>query len=231
MLEVVGLSSGYGRLRVLRDINMTLNKNEVLAVIGPNGAGKTTLLKTIAGAIKPFSGIIKYEGRIINGVPTHLLVRQGIVYVPDSSGVLGRMTVYENLILGAYAARGKSRERLDFVYEVFPVLKEKQRQLASTLSGGEKQMLVLGRALMLNPRLIMLDEPSTGLSPIAVNNLYNLLENLIKSTRLSIILVEQDVGKAFKLAERVYVLEAGTVKAEGTREEMKGRLKRYYVGD
>lgn len=232
LLEVSGLNSGYGKLQVLWNISMRLEANEIVAVIGPNGAGKTTLLKTIAGIIKPFAGHVIYQNQVINGIAPHKLVRKGLVYVPDGSGVFGNLTVLENLSVGAYWHRSDLRERLERVYDFFPVLGEKSRQPAATLSGGEKQMLVLGRALMAEPKVILLDEPSTGLSPIAVQNLYAMLEKLVSSTNLSVVLVEQDVSRAFRLASRAYLLEAGKVRMEGPVNELRMSevVKKYFVG-
>ncbi|MDJ0272044.1 MAG: ABC transporter ATP-binding protein [Candidatus Caldarchaeum sp.] len=232
LLEVRKLNVAYGRLQVLWDINISLSTNNVVGIIGPNGAGKTTLLKTIAGTIKPLSGEINYMGQKINGLPAHERVKQGIVYVPDSSGVFGKMSVYDNLILGAYLKRDQLNETLKFVYELFPTLHERRNQRAGTLSGGEKQMLVIARALMVKPKVLLLDEPSTGLSPIAVKNLFTSLEKLLSTTDLSIILVEQDVGRALKISKYVYLMEGGHVRDEGPSNEFSKveKLRKFYVG-
>lgn len=232
LLEVRHLNVAYGRLQVLWDISISLGENNVVGIIGPNGAGKTTLLKTIAGTVKPLTGEINYLGEKINGLPAHERVRQGIVYVPDGSGVFGKMTVYDNLVLGAFLNRDRLDEMLKFVYELFPVLYERRNQMAQTLSGGEKQMLVIARALMAKPRVLLLDEPSTGLSPIAVKNLFTSLEKLLSTTDLSIVLVEQDVSRALKLSKYVYLLESGRIRAEGPSNEFSKmeKLRRFYVG-
>jgi branched-chain amino acid transport system ATP-binding protein len=210
LLEVSGLCAGYGRLQVLWDIDLTVKEGEVVAIIGPNGAGKTTLLKTIAGIVKPITGTIKFNGVEIKNTPVWEIIRRGLVYVPNETGVLTNLTVYENLVLGAFVKKDSSyvKDRLKFIYDVFPVLAERKTQLASTLSGGEKQMLVLARALMSNPKLLLLDEPSTGLSPIMVSKIYEIINQFV-NLKFSIVLVEQDVVGALKIADSAYLLEAG----------------------
>ena len=233
LLEVSGLCAGYGRLQVLWDINLTVREGEIVAIIGPNGAGKTTLLKTIAGIVKPIKGTIKFNGMEIKNTTLWEIIRRGLVYVPDGTGVLTNMTVYENLVLGAFVKKDSSyiKDRLNFIYDVFPVLAERKTQPASTLSGGEKQMLVLARALMSNPKLLLLDEPSTGLSPIVVSKIYEIINQLV-NLEFSIVLVEQDVMSALKVANRAYLMEAGRVRAEGESEELlqSESIRKYYLG-
>ncbi len=233
LLEVSGLCAGYGRLQVLWNIDLTVKEGEVVAIIGPNGAGKTTLLKTIAGIFKPITGTIKFNGVEVKNTPIWKIIRLGLVYVPDGTGVLTNLTVYENLVLGAFVKKDSSyiKDRLKFIYDVFPVLAERKTQPASTLSGGEKQMLVLARALMSNPKLLLLDEPSTGLSPIVVSKIYEIINQLV-NLEFSIVLVEQDVMRALKVANRAYLMEAGRVRAEGASEDLlrSESIRKYYLG-
>jgi|FaiFalFF_MnMetaG_3_1042247.scaffolds.fasta_scaffold00599_3 branched-chain amino acid transport system ATP-binding protein len=233
LLEVSGLCAGYGRLQVLWDIDLTVKEGEVVAIIGPNGAGKTTLLKTIAGIVKPITGTIKFNGVEIKNTPVWEIIRRGLVYVPNGTGVLTNLTVYENLVLGAFVKKDSSyvKDRLKFIYDVFPVLAERKTQLASTLSGGEKQMLVLARALMSNPKLLLLDEPSTGLSPIMVSKIYEIINQLV-NLKFSIVLVEQDVVGALKIADSAYLLEAGRIRVKGGSDEFlrDESIRKYYLG-
>jgi branched-chain amino acid transport system ATP-binding protein len=233
LLEVSGLCSGYGRLQVLWDIDLTVEEGEVVAIIGPNGAGKTTLLKTIAGIIKPISGTIRFNGEEIKNAQPLEIIRRGLVYVPDGSSALTNMTVYENLVLGAFVKRDRTyiKDRLKFIYDVFPILAERKNQLASTLSGGERQMLVLARALMSDPKLLLLDEPSTGLSPLVVSTIYEIISQLV-NLKVSIVLVEQDVMRALKIANRAYLMEAGRIRVKGESEELLRHetIRKYYLG-
>jgi branched-chain amino acid transport system ATP-binding protein len=233
LLEVSGLCSGYGRLQVLWDIDLTVEEGEVVAIIGPNGAGKTTLLKTIAGIIKPISGTIRFNGEEITNAKPLEIIRRGLVYVPDGSSALTNMTVYENLVLGAFVKRDRAyiKDRLKFIYDVFPILAERKNQLASTLSGGERQMLVLARALMSDPKLLLLDEPSTGLSPLVVSTIYEIISQLV-NLKVSIVLVEQDVIRALKIANRAYLMEAGRIRVKGESEELlhNETIRKYYLG-
>jgi branched-chain amino acid transport system ATP-binding protein len=233
LLEVSGLCSGYGRLQVLWDIDLTVEEGEVVAIIGPNGAGKTTLLKTIAGIIKPISGTIRFNGEEITNAKPLEIIRRGLVYVPDGSSALTNMTVYENLVLGAFVKRDRAyiKDRLKFIYDVFPILAERKNQLASTLSGGERQMLVLARALMSDPKLLLLDEPSTGLSPLVVSTIYEIISQLV-NLKVSIVLVEQDVMRALKIANRAYLMEAGRIRVKGESEELLHHetIRKYYLG-
>jgi branched-chain amino acid transport system ATP-binding protein len=233
LLEVSGLCSGYGRLQVLWDIDLTVEEGEVVAIIGPNGAGKTTLLKTIAGIIKPISGTIRFNGEEITNAQPLEIIRRGLVYVPDGSSALTNMTVYENLVLGAFVKRDRAyiKDRLKFIYDVFPILAERKNQLASTLSGGERQMLVLARALMSDPKLLLLDEPSTGLSPLVVSTIYEIISQLV-NLKVSIVLVEQDVMRALKIANRAYLMEAGRIRVKGESEELLHHetIRKYYLG-
>jgi branched-chain amino acid transport system ATP-binding protein len=233
LLMVSGLCSGYGRLQVLWDIDLTVEEGEVVAIIGPNGAGKTTLLKTIAGIIKPISGTIRFNGEEITNAKPLEIIRRGLVYVPDGSSALTNMTVYENLVLGAFVKRDRAyiKDRLKFIYDVFPILAERKNQLASTLSGGERQMLVLARALMSDPKVLLLDEPSTGLSPLVVSTIYEIISQLV-NLKVSIVLVEQDVMRALKIANRAYLMEAGRIRVKGESEELLHHetIRKYYLG-
>ena len=223
MLEVKNLNSGYGDIQILWDINLKVDKGEIVTVIGPNGAGKTTLLKTIAGLVKPFknSGGIFFKGRDIAGMEPHDVVRQGLVLVSSEIGLFPQMTVYENLLLGAYNVNAKDKrvENLKRVFELFPRLEERKNQKAGTLSGGERQMLMIAQGLMADPELLMLDEPSSGLQPSLVTRILDTLGK-IRDMGVTILLVEQNVFAALKVADRGYVIENGRIVLQGTSEEL-----------
>ncbi len=223
MLEVKNLNSGYGDIQILWDINLKVDKGEIVTVIGPNGAGKTTLLKTIAGLVKPFknSGGIFFKGRDIAGMEPHDVVKQGLVLVSSEIGLFPQMTVYENLLLGAYNVNAKDKrvENLKRVFELFPRLEERKNQKAGTLSGGERQMLMIAQGLMADPELLMLDEPSSGLQPSLVTRILDTLGK-IRDMGVTILLVEQNVFAALKVADRGYVIENGRIVLQGTSEEL-----------
>ncbi len=217
MLETVGLSSGYGDLQVLWDVNFRVGEGEIVGVFGPNGAGKTTLLRTIMGLNRPMRGRIIYEGRDISGHGVRERGLMGISYVPEGKRVFPQMTVYENLLLGGTYLGGKDalKRRLEDILSYFPRLSERLDQLAGTLSGGEMQMLTIARGLMSNPRLLMLDEPSFGVAPVYVTRIFNILQKLNQENRLTICLVEQKVVEALKICSRCYIIESGRVVLEG----------------
>ncbi|MDE3112982.1 MAG: ABC transporter ATP-binding protein [Chloroflexota bacterium] len=216
MIRVEDLEAGYGEIPVLRDINAHVDPGEVVAVIGSNGAGKTTLLKAIAGLVRPRHGRILHGETRIDGLPAHRIVRRGVAYVPAEREIFSHMTVLENLMLGAYAGRDRKEKAslLRFAYTLFPRLEERARQLAGTLSGGEQQMLAIGRGLMSKPSVLLLDEPTTGLAPMMVAEMYRQLHRL-KGEGLTILLAEQQVPMALALADRAYVLESGWIRMEG----------------
>jgi len=221
MLEVSDLEAGYGRMKVLHGLSFNVQRGELVAFVGANGAGKSTLLKTLAGSITPFKGRIVFEGEDITHLSTPEVVERGVIYVPEARLIFSPLTVEENLELGAYTIRDEAvvKEALDFVYQLFPRLKERRRQRAGTLSGGEQQMLAIGRALMSNPKLLMLDEPSLGLMPKLVDEV---LERVAKLKELgkTIILVEQNVREGLEIADRGYVLQTGRIVLQGRGEEL-----------
>lgn len=227
MLEAHKLNVFYGSMKALDNLSFKVNKGEVTALIGSNGAGKSTTLNTISGLLCPASGSIEFLGNKISGLPSHKIVRMGISQVPEGRRLFPFLTVMENLEVGAYTkeAREKIKDTLEWVFQLFPVLRERRDQLAYTLSGGEQQMLAIGRALMTKPQLLTLDEPSIGLAPMVVQRIYNTLEEL-NNQGITLLLVEQNVPLALKLSDRAYVLENGKITLEGTGEEL---LKNEYV--
>jgi len=216
MLEVDKIDTCYGKVQALWDVSLKIEEGEIVALVGANGAGKTTLLNTISGLIRPVSGSVKFLGRRIDGLPSHAIVELGISHVPEGSRVFPDMTVHENLEMGAYPyhAWRQKEETLKQVYQVFPVLKERKGQLARTLSGGEHQMLAIGRGLMSRPRLCMFDEPSYGLAPLFVAEIFRIIHGL-RDQGITILLIEQNVRRALEIADRACVLENGRVCLEG----------------
>ena len=234
LLEIEDLDVSYGVVQVLRGVTVKARLFGITAIVGPNGAGKTTLLRAIMGYIRPFAGAIKLEGRTILGTPTHLIIEEGMGYVPQGQGVFPDMTTQENLEIGAYALRknpAKIRELMDRAYHIFPKLKERHWQKAGTLSGGERQMLAIGRALMGEPKLILLDEPSLGLAPIVLRSVYRTIKEM-KKQGVSILLVEQNAVAALSVADDVYILDLGQIRAEGPKQEIlvQPDLKKRYLG-
>ncbi|MFQ6099810.1 MAG: ABC transporter ATP-binding protein [Anaerolineae bacterium] len=232
LLEVSGLNVGYGKVPILHDVTFHIHEGEVVAVIGPNGAGKSTLLKTISGLLKPYSGKIIFGGRNIERTAPHAVAKAGISHVPEGGRPFVNMTVRDNLLMGAYGNRENLKDGvLDEVFEIFPVLKERQNQLAKTLSGGERQMLAIGRGLASRPSLMMLDEPSLGLAPRLVDEIYQKLQTL-RELGLTVLLVEQNIAYALELADRGYVLENGHIAMEGSGEELAQNvhIKAHYLG-
>ena len=229
LLRVEGLHAGYGLAPVLRNVSLDAHPGEAIAVIGPNGAGKTTLLKAIVGMLRPTRGGVHFEGSRLNGIRAFQAARLGLAYVPAERELFPGMSVLENLELGAFRYRGETQ--LERVFDLFPRLAERRRQLAGTMSGGEQQMLAIGRALMSAPRLLLLDEPSTGLAPKVVAELYRNLARL-KSAGLTIIVTEQQVPLALALTDRAYVLEQGEIRMSGRSSELAGdaSIKKAYLG-
>ncbi|MCF7928798.1 MAG: ABC transporter ATP-binding protein [Spirochaetales bacterium] len=219
LLDVKKLEVSYGHVDALKGVDVTVNQGEIVVLIGANGAGKTTLLDTILGINTPRSGSIQYNGTDITGRSADINVREGLTIVPEGRGVFTSMTVTDNLLLGAHHNMHESSDKIERVYQWFPILKERSDQMAGTLSGGERQMLAIGRALMSAPRIILVDEPSIGLAPIIVNNIIEILVNLNKEG-YTILLSEQNAYKALKIAHRGYVLETGQVVLSGTAEEL-----------
>lgn len=221
MLEIKDLFVSYGMMEVLHGVNLNVQSGELVSVIGPNGAGKTTLIKTIMGLVQPKSGTVLYDGQDITKVPAHKRAAMGIGYVPEGRHVFGRLTVEENLTIGAYSSKDKEKlkKNIEMVYDIFPRLGERRAQLARTMSGGEQQMLATGRALMTNPKIVLMDEPSMGLSPLLVKEIFAIIEELHKSG-ITILLVEQNAKMALAISDRAYVLETGKIAMEGTAQEL-----------
>jgi len=221
MLEVQNLSTFYGKVQALWDVCLEIRKSEIVALIGANGAGKTTLLNTISGVLRPASGTIRFLGERIDGLPPHSVVDLGISHVPEGGKVFPDMSVRENLELGAYPSKvwGRREETMESVFRVFPILKERQRQLAKTLSGGERQMLSIGRALMSRPKLCLLDEPSYGLAPLLIAEVFRIVRGL-RDEKVTVLLIEQNVKHTLETADRAYVLENGRISLEGKCNEL-----------
>jgi branched-chain amino acid transport system ATP-binding protein len=233
MLELRSVRAGYGGFQALFDVSLEVRHGEAVGVIGPNGAGKTTLLRVISGLIRPTAGSIAMEGVDLVATPAHRIVGVGIAHVPESRRLFPRMTVEDNLKMGGFlpSARAKYRERLDFVYDLFPRMRERRRQLAGTMSGGEQQMCAIGRALMSDPKLLLLDEPSAGLAPVIVEQVFDLVKR-IRAGGLNVLIVEQNVRQVLKLVDRAYLLEVGRVKMEGRAADLAEQdfVRQAYVG-
>ncbi|MBQ9123654.1 MAG: ABC transporter ATP-binding protein [Lachnospiraceae bacterium] len=234
MLEVKGLQVYYGVIQALKDVSFEVNQGEVIALIGANGAGKTTTLHTVTGLLPAKAGSIIFEGVDITKVPAHKIVEMGIAHVPEGRRVFADLSVYENLIMGAYTRKDKKEiaANLENVYKRFPRLKERRTQRAGTLSGGEQQMLAMGRALMSNPKMIVMDEPSMGLSPIFVNEIFDIIEK-VSASGTTVLLVEQNAKKALSIADRAYVLETGKIVLSGDAKELMNddSIKKAYLGE
>jgi branched-chain amino acid transport system ATP-binding protein len=232
MLEVNGINVFYGKFQALWGTSLTVKKGEIVALIGPNGAGKTTTLKTISGLIKPSEGAIMFNNTRIDKLPPHQIAKLGIGLVPEGRQLFEKLTVHENLLMGAYLkSKGEVRDTLEFVFQLFPRLKERRNQLAGTLSGGEQQMLAVARALMLRPSLLMIDEMSLGLMPKLVSQLFKVVER-IRDEGVSILIVEQHVESVLKMSDRGYLMEQGRIVLEGTGDEMlkSDYIKKVYLG-
>jgi branched-chain amino acid transport system ATP-binding protein len=211
VLSIEEVHTVYGKtIRALKGVSLEVHTGEIVCLIGNNGAGKTTLLKTVSGMLKPESGAVRFEGRSIGGLPAHEIARLGLAHVPEGRHIFPRLTVLENLEMGAYKRSGVLTSELDHVYGLFPVLGERRKQLGGTLSGGEQQMLAIGRALMARPKLLMLDEPSMGLAPVLVDRIFEIIKK-INAEGVTILLVEQNARKALSVGSRAYVLETGKI--------------------
>lgn len=234
MLEVKDLQVYYGVIQALKGISFHVNQGEVIALIGANGAGKTTTLQTLTGILSPKSGSIVFEGKDLTRTPAHKIVEMGMAHVPEGRRVFADMSVYENLLLGAYTRKDKAEiaESLASVYKRFPRLEERKGQRAGTLSGGEQQMLAMGRALMSKPKIILMDEPSMGLSPILVEEIFHIIRE-ISAGGTTVLLVEQNAKKALSIADRAYVLETGNIVLSGDAKEMMNNesIKKAYLGE
>ena len=233
MLEIKDINVYYGAIHALKGINLTVNDGELVSLVGANGAGKTTVLHTISGLLHASTGEVLLDGKNLQKVPAHSIIEMGLAHVPEGRHIFSRMTVEENLRMGAYIIKDAKQisENLERVYHHFPRLKERIRQLGGTLSGGEQQMLATGRALMTDPKILLMDEPSMGLSPILVNEIFSIIEQLHNSG-ITILLVEQNAKKALAVADRAYVLETGKISMSGSAKELAedDRVRKAYLG-
>ncbi len=233
MLRINNLNVSYGSIQAVRNLSLEVHEGEAVALIGANGAGKTTTVNAISGII-PSRGSIFYQGKEINGMAAHKVVKKGIIMVPEGRRIFPRLSVVQNLIMGAYVRKSSKKEvvkDMDRIYQMFPRLAERSKQMAGTLSGGEQQMLAIGRALMANPKLLILDEPSMGLAPIVVKSIFNTI-NRIKQEGLTILLIEQNAAMALSVADRGYVLENGEIHFHDTAQNLRERdvVKKAYLG-
>lgn len=234
LLEVKDLHVSYGMIKAIHGVSFEVNQGEVIALIGANGAGKTTILHTITGLVPSTQGTINFQGKDITKTQGYKIVSLGMAHVPEGRRVFAQLSVYENLIMGAYTRKDKEeiQETLEKVYKRFPRLKERRNQLAGTLSGGEQQMLAMGRALMSHPQIILMDEPSMGLSPIFVNEIFDIIKE-VSAQGTTVLLVEQNAKKALSIADRAYVLETGNIVLSGDAEELMNNdsIKKAYLGE
>lgn len=233
MLKVTDLNCFYGAIHAIKDVSIEVTDGEIVALIGSNGAGKSTTLRTISGLMKPKSGFIQYDGEDITGMPAHKIVGKGLVQVPEGRHVFANLTVMENLELGAYLRKDKAGIAKDLrdVFVKFPRLEERKNQVAGTLSGGEQQMLAMGRALMSKPKLLLLDEPSMGLAPLLVREIFDIIKE-INSDGTTVLLVEQNANMALSIADKAYVLETGRISLSGTARELAAsdEVRKAYLG-
>ncbi len=231
LLNVENINVYYGAIHAIKGVSFTVNEGEVVTLIGANGAGKSTTLQTVSGLLRSRTGSITFNGENISHIPTHKLVNKGLAQVPEGRRIFLQMTVRENLDMGAFTQKSGIDESLERVYEQFPRLKEREKQIAGTLSGGEQQMLAMGRALMSHPKLLMMDEPSMGLAPILVDQIFEIIQSLHKAGT-TILLVEQNAQKALRVADRAYVLETGRIVMSGTGKELSAspEVQKAYLG-
>jgi branched-chain amino acid transport system ATP-binding protein len=233
MLSLAAVSAGYGSFQALFGVSLEVSRGEAVGVIGPNGAGKTTLMRVISGLIPMRDGRMTIEGREIGGLPAHRVVELGIAHVPENRRLFPRLSVEENLRIGAFipSARTRFSERLDWVYSLFPRLKDRRSQLAGTMSGGEQQMCAIARALMSRPKVLLMDEPSAGLAPLVVQQVFDLVRK-IRAEGLTVLIVEQNVQQVLEVVDRAYLLEVGAIKISGTAAELKGNsvIREAYMG-
>jgi branched-chain amino acid transport system ATP-binding protein len=233
MLSLAAVSAGYGSFQTLFDVTLEVLQGEAVGVIGANGAGKTTLMRVISGMVPMRKGAMTIEGRSIGGLPAHRMVEQGIAHVPENRRLFPRLSVEDNLRIGAFIPRARRRfaEQLAWVYDLFPRLKDRRQQFAGTLSGGEQQMVAIGRALMSKPKVLLMDEPSAGLAPLVVQQVFDLVRR-IRAEGLTVLIVEQNVQQVLDVVDRAYLLEVGNIKFSGTAAELKGNdfIRKSYMG-
>jgi len=233
MLSLSAVSAGYGSFRALFDVSLEVAAGEAVGVIGPNGAGKTTLMRVISGLIPISAGALAFEGRSLAGLPAHRIVERGIAHVPENRRLFPRLTVEDNLRIGAFIAQARRHysDRLAWVYDLFPRLRERHGQLAGTLSGGEQQMVAIGRALMSRPKILLMDEPSAGLAPLVVQQVFDLVHR-IRAEGFTVLIVEQNVAQVLDVVDRAYLLEVGTIRLAGTSAELTRNdlIRRSYMG-
>jgi branched-chain amino acid transport system ATP-binding protein len=233
MLSLAAVSAGYGSFRALYDVSLEVAAGEAVGVIGPNGAGKTTMMRVISGIVPLAAGGMTFDGGSLAGLPAHRIVERGIAHVPENRRLFPRLTVEDNLRIGAFipAARQRIAERMAWVYDLFPRLKERREQLAGTLSGGEQQMCAIGRALMSGPKLLLMDEPSAGLAPLVVQQVFDMVQR-IRAEGLTVLIVEQNVQQVLDIVDRAYLLEVGRIRLAGSSAELKDNdlIRRSYMG-
>ena len=234
MLQVTDLKVNYGVIQAIKGVSFEVNEGEVIALIGANGAGKTTILHTVTGLIAPKSGKIEFEGKDITKMPAHKIVTLGMAHVPEGRRVFADLRVYENLLMGAFTRKDKDEiaKTLEMVYKRFPRLRERKNQVAGTLSGGEQQMLAMGRALMSHPKILLMDEPSMGLSPLFVNEIFDIIKE-VSASGTTVLLVEQNAKKALSIADRAYVLETGKIVLDAAADVLMNdpSIKKAYLGE
>ncbi len=235
MLKIDNLDVFYGGIHALKGINFNIEEGQIVTLIGSNGAGKTTILKVISRIVKQKNGAINFNGEDISNLPSEKIVELGVIHVPEGRKIFTALNVEENLLMGAYLRKDKKEieDNLNNVYGLFPRLEERKKQMGGTLSGGEQQMLAIGRALMSKPRLLMLDEPSMGLAPIVVQEIFETIEKLNRETNLTVLLVEQNANIALQVAHKAYVIETGEIVLEGSGKELLGddRVRKAYLGE
>jgi len=233
LLSLAAVSAGYGSFRALFDVSLEVAHGQAVGVIGPNGAGKTTLMRVISGLLPPRDGAMTLDGRAVGGLPAHRMVEQGIAHVPENRRLFPRLSVEDNLRIGAFIpqARAHYAEQLERVYALFPRLKDRRTQIAGTLSGGEQQMCAIGRALMSRPKLLLMDEPSAGLAPLVVAQVFELVRK-VRAAGLTVLIVEQNVQQVLEVVDRAYLLEVGSVKLAGAASELMGNdvIRKSYMG-
>ncbi|WP_457567484.1 ABC transporter ATP-binding protein [Desulfurobacterium sp.] len=234
MLEVRNINTFYGNIQALHNVSLKVNEGEIVTLIGANGAGKTTTLMSICGVVPPRSGEVIFNGEPIHGLPPHKIVARGIVQVPEGRMIFPELTVMENLDMGAYLRKDKEgiKRDLEYIFELFPILAERKNQLGGTLSGGEQQMLAISRALMARPKLLLLDEPSLGLAPLIIKQIFDIIVKINKEHKTTILLVEQNAHQALKIADRAYVMESGRITMEDKAENLLNneKVKKAYLG-